>query len=134
MVYGITTSKLSMKLRCLLDNTKYHSRYLEQIPITFWRKGNIKNGWTYTYPYHISCDKDSLKREMLYLVREHRLSNSLNVWNALLPHTKPGTNVGCLTNLKIESGTGELNQDTLFLLTITNLTMSTLILFEYYSN
>ena len=49
----------------VLDNAKYHSRYLEQIPTTSWGKGDIMN-WLDLH--NVSCDVGCLRREKLHLV------------------------------------------------------------------
>lgn len=52
------------------DNVKYHSKYLEQILTTSWRKGDIKN-WVGRLAKHLLSQGFS-KKEMMHLVQEHR--------------------------------------------------------------
>nr|CAD7588903.1 unnamed protein product [Timema genevievae] len=53
----------------VIDNAVYHSRRCEAIPTTSWRKSQLAD---WLIQKNISVDDKMLKREMLYLVSQHK--------------------------------------------------------------
>lgn len=64
----------------VLDNASYHSRKLEKVPNTAWRKENIKS-WLLSK--HIPFENDMLKAQLLQIVNYHKEKYNLYVIDEL---------------------------------------------------